>query len=55
MFNWSEVHFFGSTSYKIHTLDCSILKSDHKNRPKFDLLGILFHIFRLEKFAPIVW
>ena len=20
MFNWSEVHFFGSTSYKIHTL-----------------------------------
>ena len=21
MFNWSEVHFFGSTSYEIHTLE----------------------------------
>ena len=32
MFNWSEVHFFGSTSYEIHTLsDLCIDKIRHNS------------------------
>ena len=39
MFNWSEVHFYRSTSYKIHTL------ADFPNSTCDNLLAIFYYIF----------